>query len=185
MVRLGVGRTWSTPSAIGPRLRRAPRRRPRRRQRPRPRLATRTSAALLTKGGWDPYLEHPATLWRLHYELAVPPERSPTWYSASQPRPQPEPHPDRAARLALEARRGRGWPAFPPPRSGAMSKSFCGLMSRGRRGEPGRDRAAGAPLANPGKKSAEKRTKSTNDGTLMGVLGEDEDEEQACLICSL
>lgn len=40
-------------------------------------------------------------------------------------------------------------------------------------------------LAQIRKKSAEKRVVMPRDGTLASVLGEDEDDEQACLICSL
>jgi hypothetical protein len=44
--------------------------------------ATALGAALFGAGRWDPYLEDPATLWVLHYELAGVPERATTWYLA-------------------------------------------------------------------------------------------------------
>ncbi len=47
-------------------------------------------AALFGEGGWDPYLEDPATLWVIHYELASDPQRSTTWYWAFNHLPQPE-----------------------------------------------------------------------------------------------
>lgn len=53
--------------------------------------ALRVSAlgdALFGEGGWDPYLEDPATLWVIHYELASSPERSTTWYWAFNHLPQ-------------------------------------------------------------------------------------------------
>src|SRR5947209_8139430 len=38
--------------------------------------------ALFADGGWDPYLEDPATLWLLHWLIATNTERSTTWYWA-------------------------------------------------------------------------------------------------------
>lgn len=45
---------------------------------------------LFGEGGWDPYLEDPATLWVIHYELASSPERATTWYWAFNHLPQSE-----------------------------------------------------------------------------------------------
>lgn len=35
---------------------------------------------LLADDGWDPYLEDPATLWLLHWQIASQPKRATTWY---------------------------------------------------------------------------------------------------------
>jgi hypothetical protein len=35
---------------------------------------------LLRNNGWDPYLEDPASLWLLHWQVANSPERATTWY---------------------------------------------------------------------------------------------------------
>lgn len=45
---------------------------------------------LFLKDGWDPYLEDPATLWLLHFELAASPSRATTWYLVFNHYPQPE-----------------------------------------------------------------------------------------------
>jgi hypothetical protein len=37
---------------------------------------------LFSDNGWDPYMEDPATLWVLHYELASVPDHATTWYLA-------------------------------------------------------------------------------------------------------
>ena len=39
-------------------------------------------AALLGDGGWDPYLEDPASLWLLHWKLLAPPCQAPVWWAA-------------------------------------------------------------------------------------------------------
>lgn len=51
---------------------------------------TALGRALFQKDGWDPYLEDPATLWLLHFELASSPERATTWYLVFNHFPQPE-----------------------------------------------------------------------------------------------
>lgn len=49
----------------------------------RPRLArtapSNLGATLFGEGGWDPYLEDPATLWLLHWRLLRPPCLAPVW----------------------------------------------------------------------------------------------------------
>lgn len=44
--------------------------------------ATHLGAALLGENGWDPYLEHPASLWLIHWQLASDPADASTWYLA-------------------------------------------------------------------------------------------------------
>lgn len=51
---------------------------------------TSLGRALLADEGWDPYLEDPATLWALHFELASAAEGPTTWYWAFNHLPQPE-----------------------------------------------------------------------------------------------
>jgi hypothetical protein len=38
--------------------------------------------ALFGLDGWDPYLEHPGTLWLIHWQLASDPSDASTWYLA-------------------------------------------------------------------------------------------------------
>jgi hypothetical protein len=38
--------------------------------------------ALFGHNGWDPYLEHPGTLWLIHWQLASEPADASTWYLA-------------------------------------------------------------------------------------------------------
>lgn len=51
----------------------------------RPRLRDSWPSALglklLSEAGWDPYLEHPASLWLLHWSLLAPPCMAPTWFA--------------------------------------------------------------------------------------------------------
>lgn len=37
---------------------------------------------LLDNQGWDPFLEHPGSLWLLHWQLLKPPSQAPSWYAA-------------------------------------------------------------------------------------------------------
>jgi hypothetical protein len=46
--------------------------------------------ALLKDSGWDPYLEDPATLWLLHWQLATNVRRCTTWYWAFNHFHEPE-----------------------------------------------------------------------------------------------
>ena len=43
---------------------------------------TKLGAALFGDEGWDPFLEDPATLWLLHWQLASTPRRATTWWFA-------------------------------------------------------------------------------------------------------
>ncbi|MFP4585095.1 MAG: DUF4007 family protein [Desulfococcaceae bacterium] len=44
-----------------------------------PMRTTALGRALLAEGGWDPYLEDPASLWLLHWKLFAPPIVAPAW----------------------------------------------------------------------------------------------------------
>jgi hypothetical protein len=44
--------------------------------------ASELGHALFARGGWDPYLEDPGTLWLLHWQLAEAAERASTWHLA-------------------------------------------------------------------------------------------------------
>ncbi len=41
---------------------------------------TQLGRLLLGEDGWDPYLEDPASLWLLHWQVANSPEQATTWY---------------------------------------------------------------------------------------------------------
>ena len=45
-----------------------------------PYRTTPMARRLLADDGWDPWLEEPASLWLLHWELASTPNRTTTWY---------------------------------------------------------------------------------------------------------
>lgn len=45
---------------------------------------------LLGPDGWDPYMEDPATLWLLHWQIASAPETATTWFWVFNHLPQPE-----------------------------------------------------------------------------------------------
>lgn len=45
---------------------------------------------LLEDGGWDPYLEHPASIWLIHWLLVTNPARAATWTYAFGYYPQPD-----------------------------------------------------------------------------------------------
>ena len=45
---------------------------------------------LLQDGGWDPYLEHPASVWLLHWLLVANPTRAATWSYTFGHYPQPD-----------------------------------------------------------------------------------------------
>ncbi|MBE7483614.1 MAG: DUF4007 family protein [Polyangiaceae bacterium] len=51
---------------------------------------TELGERLLGVDGWDPYLEDPASLWWLHWQLASSPDRATTWYWVFNHLPQPE-----------------------------------------------------------------------------------------------
>lgn len=76
--------------------------------------ASELGEALFADEGFDPYLEDPATLWLLHYELCSTPDHATTWYLAFNHSPQPEFTRTQLlgwlGRLAAE----RGWPRISP-----------------------------------------------------------------------
>ena len=45
-------------------------------------VPTRFGQTLFGDGGWDPWMEDPATLWLLHWRLLAPPCRLPVWWLA-------------------------------------------------------------------------------------------------------
>lgn len=49
-------------------------------QRQRPLVVSSLGKSIVGEGGHDPYLEDPATLWLLHYQLASRPGRAHTWF---------------------------------------------------------------------------------------------------------
>lgn len=88
MVRLGVGRNmtksirhWGLACGV---LEEVPNNRGRVLQ------PTALGRRLFGKDGWDPYLEDPATLWWIHYQLAGSPDGATTWYLTFNHYPSPE-----------------------------------------------------------------------------------------------
>jgi hypothetical protein len=71
-------------------------------------------SALLKDAGWDPYMEDPATLWILHYELASVPDHATTWYLAFNHLPQPEFTKPELCDWLLKLARERGWSRVSP-----------------------------------------------------------------------
>lgn len=53
-------------------------------------VPTELGHSLFGNGGWDPFLEDPATLWFLHWNLASTPERATTYYWTFNHAPQLE-----------------------------------------------------------------------------------------------
>lgn len=45
-------------------------------------VPTRIGWAVFGKGGWDPYTEHPGTLWLLHWLMLAPRSELPVWWTA-------------------------------------------------------------------------------------------------------
>ena len=81
MVKLGVGknmvssmRHWGIATGM---LAEAT---PRRGSRTRPLRTTELGGRLFGERGWDPFLEDPATLWLLHWQLVSRPDRATTWW---------------------------------------------------------------------------------------------------------
>jgi hypothetical protein len=52
--------------------------------------ATPFGRKLLADGGWDPFLEDPATAWLLHWQIASTPDQATTWFWVFNLLPQPE-----------------------------------------------------------------------------------------------
>ena len=90
---------------------------------------------LFGEGGWDPYLEDPATLWVIHYESASAPERATTWYWAFNHLPQSEFTKAELSTWLHRLVQERGWTRVSPRRCGATSTCFSGpTCLRGLRG---------------------------------------------------
>jgi hypothetical protein len=64
--------------------------------------------------GYDPYLEDPATLWVLHWQLASTPERSTTWYWLFNHQPTPDFTVEAAVSSLRRLADERGWPKITP-----------------------------------------------------------------------
>lgn len=75
-------------------------RRPERREKLR---LTPLSSALLSEGGWDPYLELPASLWLLHWRLFGPGCQLPVWWYAFNDLAQPDFTVAGLTKLAMDA----------------------------------------------------------------------------------
>lgn len=76
--------------------------------------ATSLGHALFDDDGWDPYLEDPATLWLLHFELTSVPDQATTWYLAFNHIPQPEFTKTELLGWLVRLAQERGWPRVSP-----------------------------------------------------------------------
>src|SRR5690606_5007171 len=64
--------------------------------------------------GWDPYLEDPATLWLIHWQLASTPGRATTWYWLFNQHPTPDFTVDAVVQALVRLARENGWPKLTP-----------------------------------------------------------------------
>src|SRR5262249_51360965 len=51
---------------------------------------TKLGESLFGEDGWDPYLEDPATLWLIHWQICSNTKRATTWFWAFSPVHEPE-----------------------------------------------------------------------------------------------
>lgn len=70
---------------------------------------TELGEQLFGEDGWDPYLEDPATLWLLHWQLASTPEKATTWYWVFNHISQPEFSRKDLQRWLMEVVRENSW----------------------------------------------------------------------------
>lgn len=68
---------------------------------------------LFLEDAWDPFLEDPATLWLLHWQIASTHERATTWYWAFNHLAQPEFSRADLLRWLSNLARERGWSRVP------------------------------------------------------------------------
>lgn len=66
---------------------------------------------LLREGGWDPYLEDPASLWLLHWHLLEPGCLAPVWWIAFNMLPSPQFDDEGLVRLTVDLTTAAGWSA--------------------------------------------------------------------------
>lgn len=69
---------------------------------------------LFADDGWDPYLEDPATLWLIHWQLASTPGRATTWYWLFNQQPTPDFTVDAIVQALVRLARENGWPKLTP-----------------------------------------------------------------------
>lgn len=70
--------------------------------------------ALLADDGWDPYLEDPASLWLIHWQLASSPGRATTWYWLFNQQPTPEFTVDGVMQALVRIAKEQRWPKVTP-----------------------------------------------------------------------
>ena len=75
---------------------------------------TELGRRLLLDGGWDPYLEDPATVWLLHWRIASTSERATTWHWVFSHIPQPEFTKEELQRWLMKLIEQRGWKRITP-----------------------------------------------------------------------
>jgi hypothetical protein len=69
---------------------------------------------LFDDDGWDPYLEDPATIWLLHWNLAAHPGRATTWYWLFNLHPTPEFTVEDVVQCLIRLAREKDWPKLTP-----------------------------------------------------------------------
>jgi hypothetical protein len=69
---------------------------------------------LLSDHGWDPYLEDPASLWLIHWQLASKPGKATSWYWLFNEQSTPEFTIDGVVASLLRLARENGWPKVTP-----------------------------------------------------------------------
>lgn len=70
--------------------------------------------ALFADGGWDQYMEDPATLWVIHCELTSKSDQATTWYFAFNHLPQPEFTKEELSNWLMRLAHDRAWPRVSP-----------------------------------------------------------------------
>lgn len=75
--------------------------------------STDLARTLFSEGGWDPYLEHAATLWLLHWQLLRPTCMAPAWWAVFNLYPGVQFDDEALTELVVEAAAAvDGWPSI-------------------------------------------------------------------------
>ena len=116
--------------------------------------STKLGRLLFGPNGCDPYLEHPATLWLLHWQLAAQPEKT-TWFYAFSHSPALTFDRDslvkKLARLAQDRFHARAWPRVAHKTINNDVACFIRTyVARQMSGKMGQDAALESPLTELG-----------------------------------
>jgi len=111
---------------------------------------TELGRLLFGPNGLDPWMEHPATLWLIHWQLAGRPEKT-TWFWAFSHYPAITFERDKLEKLMARFVRGRGWP--PTAVKTLKNDVACFIrtyVARQPSGKTGHDDALESPLTELG-----------------------------------